>query len=160
MKVKLFFYIFILFAGCTQKITPGLEDFNWLLGTWLTNNDTFSFEESWQIINDSTYLGHGVMIEAGDTVFSEKLALKVIEGEIFYLALDPEQNKSEEISFRLTESKHHHLVFSNPEHDFPTSIEYKLVNDTTLFIKLSGRNNRGTTLILRKILPWETGGNL
>lgn len=156
MKVKFFFYVFLLVAGCTQKITPKLEDFNWLLGTWLTSNDTFSFEETWQKVNDSTYQGNGVMIEAGDTVFTEKLALKVIENEIFYLALDPEQNKGEEIAFRLTEAKPYHLLFSNPEHDYPTSIEYKLVNDTTLFIKLSGQNKRGTTLILKKFLPWET----
>ena len=57
-----------------------------------------------------------------DTVFVEKLRIIAREGDLFYVADVPENQKP--VYFKLTEVTDRSFVCENPDHDFPKKIAY------------------------------------
>lgn len=120
----------ILFSIATLTILnfsfgQTLDDFKWLEGTWQRQNvkEGNSAFESWEV-NKDELIGIGATLRGADTVFVEKLKIKLIDGEMNYVALVGENGRP--VNFKITSYDKKGFVSENPNHDFPKKITYKL----------------------------------
>ena len=122
----------ILAAGCVQlellarDTDSPLADLDWLTGSWTTVDEDTVMEEHWTQPRAGTMFGVNRSIKDGVTRAFEFLRIVTRDDGVYYLA---SPNGRAPTAFRLVESSPTHVRFSNPEHDFPTTIEYRLVGD-------------------------------
>ncbi len=114
-----------------------------LLGMWVSksNDSTFRFEY-WEMHDDSTFQGMGGKVKGRDTTYKETLWLEWRMGRLYYLANAEGQNGDKYITFRCTGKTGRlnvgeTLVFSNPKHDFPQNIKYKLEAKRKLYVEVN-----------------------
>lgn len=140
-------FLAFLLSGCYHP-TPqeSFSDIQKITGNW-TSYEGAKFNEKWEKTNDSLLSGIGFSLSGKDTAFAEKLLIKRIGDSVFYGALVDENR--EYIYFKLTEAGRNYWKFSNPFHDYPNIIEYKLENDTLL--KATTSNSRGNKKIVFKL---------
>jgi hypothetical protein len=77
----------------------------------------------------------------------EKISIFSSNGNLYYGATVSNQNEGKQVLFKASHIAPGHLVFINPEHDFPTRIVYKLKEETVLEVNLSGRDKEDTRTI-------------
>ena len=88
---------FVLFLFATISITSiaqeSVNDFDWLIGSWqkMEEKPGKTTTESWRI-EGNELVGMGVTLFGTDTVFVEKLSIKKIDGDFYYIA-DLKQNQ-------------------------------------------------------------------
>jgi hypothetical protein len=136
-KENLAFIGYLILAGCTGK-DHSIEQFSWLSGDWegRWDEDTEIYE-SWNTVKDQAMNGIGYVMSGPDTLFSEKMKLEMKDGDIFYI-VRTKQN-AEPVSFRLEQYEHNEALFTNPEHDFPQRIIYRLEADSSLYARVEGK---------------------
>lgn len=120
-----------------QQRESNLEAVEWILGTWM-RTDAGPGEkayEKWEKKSTFEYNGIGVTLKAKDTLFKENLKLLVKDNDIFYVA-EVAHNEAP-VYFRITEYNESGFVSSNPDHDFPKKISYRLEGDN-LKAEISG----------------------
>jgi hypothetical protein len=76
----------------------------------------------------------------------EHMTLVFTDGQVAYVARPPGQKKA---TFLLTESEGTHALFENPQHDFPTRLDYRRSEDT-LTVRVEGADQQGFTLTLQR----------
>jgi len=148
--------ILILFFSCknesqievfgikTKKKFLQLENANWFIGKWENLTETARFEEIWNKVNDSTFLGESVVIIARDTVFYEKMDLFQKSDSLILKISVKDQNNEKPVLFYLTKSNNNQLVFENPKHDFPNKIVYNKINSDSIVATIEGIKNGKT----------------
>ena len=141
--MKKLFYILLTF--CMMNIIsadPASCKFNWLLGTWISETEKTITTETWKWISENTLEGSSVTKNKSDgkVTATESMRLLKMEGEIFYLA-KVKHNKLP-IAFKMTQLSGSSSTFENPDHDFPTKLEYKLKSETQLEVFVS--NNKSS----------------
>jgi len=149
MKRNLAIALICTFAACRQK--PSVENesikpkkiaqANWLVGTWFSESGERSNYETWNIYNDSIYVGRSFSIQRGDTVSSESIKLVQQGEEINYIPTVQGQNNDMPVMFELVSSDSNKLIFENPTHDFPQIITYWSVPPDSLIAEISGMIN-------------------
>ncbi len=77
------------------------------------------------------------------------------DDEIVYTASVPDQNQGSGIHFIQTRSDDT-FSFENPDHDFPQKIDYQMLTDTELIVKVSGGNKKGFAYVLNKQIEKAT----
>ena len=122
-------------AQTSSKLS--LSDFEWLLGKWerLNNRPGQITYESWVKESDTKFTGFGWTMKGKDTLSMEKLSLVVKGNNIYYVA-DVSENAAP-VSFRIMEQSGKSFVSSNPEHDFPKKVAYKLEENGILVAVIS-----------------------
>jgi len=115
-----------------------IETVDWLVGEWQNRAKEGVFTEIWTQKDDSTLTAVSFFIAGKDTVLNEKVTLKEINGELFYIPVVSNQNNGKEIPFKLTSVTEKQLVFENPNHDFPQKITYSLITKDSIFAEISG----------------------
>lgn len=120
-------FIFSLLAGFTSAAQQS-DPFSWLIGQWNRTGMSPGKEarEIWNVEN-GVLKGMGISLKNGDTTFVEKLSIRQIDGQYYYIA-DVPQNP-EPVKFKITEMRSGFFLAENPEHDFPKAIRYELNND-------------------------------
>lgn len=136
----------IIIAGSCSSSGPELP--LWLDGEWKTNNKSGFVGENWWLENDTLLLGQGLVHVAGQLRVIEETRIFISNGLMYYGAKVPDQNEGKQILFKATHIDTGHLVFENPEHDFPTRIVYKLTEDNMLEINISGRDEEDSRTIV------------
>ena len=126
-----------------------LSDLDWLLGEWKTQvkqnvTNELLTTEAWLKLSDKTFEGFGKT--ANNT---ESLRLLEMSGEIFYLA--KVSHNLRPIAFKLTSCKGDVFEFKNEQHDFPNTIEYKLINSTAMQVKVSDNSEKSFTIQLYRV---------
>jgi hypothetical protein len=118
--------IWILHSVSVQS--QDLKKLEWLIGTWNRTNAKpgRSGVEIWQKISTTEIRGWGVNLKGVDTTFVEKLKIIVMGKDIYYVADVPENKKP--VLFKLTKVSDTNLIFENPQHDFPKTLKYELIN--------------------------------
>ena len=111
---------------------------DWLIGTWENKSAQGKLSENWEKLNDSVYIGKSYFIKLKDTLHSESIVLKEIDGDLLYIPTVKGQNNDEPVSFKLTLSTTKQLVFENPKHDYPQKIVYSKINNDSLVATISG----------------------
>ncbi len=109
-----------------QATYSTVDHLKWLEGTWTRTNSKAgqSGLEIWKKMSSTELSGRGIAMRGSDTTFVEKLSIIVLDGNLFYVADVPENQKP--VFFRLTELKQNSFTCENPEHDFPKKIAYSL----------------------------------
>jgi len=149
MKRNLAIALICAFTACSQK--PPIENesvkpkkiaqANWLVGTWFSESGERRNYETWNIYNDSIYVGRSFSIQRGDTVSSESIKLVQQGEEINYIPTVQGQNNDMPVMFELVSSDSNKLIFENPTHDFPQIIIYRSVPPDSLIAEISGMIN-------------------
>jgi len=134
--------LFILSCSAPGPVLPG-----WLEGEWETGKSDGFTGETWTTENDTLMSGKGLTQTHGVVMVTEEIAIFISQDEMFYRARVPDQNEGKAILFKATYSDHDHLVFENPDHDFPTRIVYKLKSNNSLEINISGRDEKDSRTI-------------
>ena len=136
MKSKLFLLAALL-AGCADSpIAPDQSSFDFLAGCWELAHPNGAYQEMWLPSAADGSIGVGREVRNGKTVSWEFQRIEIRpDGSIAFVAKPSGQPGDE---FRLTEHAPGHLVFENPQHDFPTRIEYQYVDLNTLHASVSG----------------------
>ncbi len=113
----------------------------WLIGEWQKTDSIGTLTETWKTLNDSTFSGtsYFVINKDKDTVHSETIELMEDKEHLIYTATVVGQNNDEPVPFQMTEIKDSLLVFTNPKHDFPQKIQYKLNKDSSILATISGK---------------------
>jgi len=107
-----------------SKMQPTLETISWLAGQWQEENERGLTEELWMPARGRMMLGvNRTSKDANRTGDFEYLRIAQHKGNITYYA---SPGGAEATGFELTEADDKHVVFENPEHDFPKRIEYRL----------------------------------
>ena len=106
---------------------PSLESLAWMAGHWRLAGSTRTVEELWLPPAGDLMLGLNRTVSSrGERSQFEYLRLVRTEEGIVLFASPGGRPAT---PFRLAEAGEHRAVFVNPEHDFPTRIEYRLEGD-------------------------------
>ncbi len=144
------FLLFGVFNSCkSPDNTDVMQDWNTLSGKWESYKGVV-FCENWKMLNDSLYSGIGFSLNGNDTMFSEKLALRIINDSVYYQAYV--SGEKSPTSFSLREYSSSDWLFVNERNEFPKKIHYVLENDTLLTVTISDMElNKKQLFYLRKV---------
>ena len=112
---------------------PKLADLAWMTGHWAATIDGVEMEEVWLAPRGGMLVGMHRDISKKRTSFEYQRIAETKDG-IVYFAQPGGQPPT---PFRLTSVSGHHVVFANPEHDFPKRIIYWL-KDGKLCARVEG----------------------
>ena len=115
--------------------------FDKLTGTW-QSEDGKSFER-WTKNDNGTYRSVGFSIKAGDTSWNEQANIYRENDNWIFENTVKGQNDGKAVKFTSSVLNENSVQFSNPAHDFPTEINYTLVNANSLRAFIIGPNNKG-----------------
>lgn len=110
----------------------------WLIGSWKNQSAKTVDIETWKKLNDSTFIGRSYSLTGADTVSSEHIRMEQHKGKLYYIPTVKNQNGGKAVTFMLTSSNNKHVVFENPEHDFPQKITYTQITNDSLVAEISG----------------------
>lgn len=143
-KLLQYTILLLIVASCSST---GPELPSWLEGEWKTNNKSGFAGENWNKSNDTLLSGQGMVHVAGQYKVMEEIIIFISDSKIYYGATVSDQNDGKQVLFTATFISDGHLVFENPEHDFPTRIVYKLKDQNTLEVNISGRDEEDSNTI-------------
>jgi len=121
-------------------MNASIEELAWLAGTWQCEIWDGIFEEHWLAPNGGTMQGAGRHVHKGKTAFMEFMSIEPHAGVLtmYILVGSPSHGHNPAVSFGLTKIEADYAVFENPEHDFPSKIEYKKVSVGRIECVLNG----------------------
>jgi oligoribonuclease NrnB/cAMP/cGMP phosphodiesterase (DHH superfamily) len=139
--MKTLIALFAAFLVLSFSTDRDLEQVKFLEGIWKNENkDTY---EVWKKNPDDTMEGYSYKMKAGEKVVSEYLSIKMIDGNLTYQAIVPDQNNGQTISFVLNKAVKDQLSFENLSHDFPKKIQYKSLDAVTILVSVLGDEDKG-----------------
>lgn len=114
--------ITILFACNEVKQTE--NNLDWLVGNWERTNDSEDQQthEYWKKANEEEYVGMGVTLMGGDTVFKENIRMIRKEGKWFFEVTGVNESPT---MFEVTILHSNSFVAENKQNPFPKRIEYQ-----------------------------------
>lgn len=136
----------VLLVSCQPKAKPNstetsnykeLQKVHWLKGTWQQQSAKGILTESWQQLDDSTFVGRSFFVSNGDTVSSETIRLEQRNEKLYYIPVVADQNEGQPVVFTKTTQEDSRIIFENPEHDFPQKIEYSFQKPDSLIAEVS-----------------------
>lgn len=115
---------------------PDAGAFDWLAGCWRLDRGDGAYEEMWLPARADGTLGVAREVRGGRTVSHEFQRIEVRpDGSAVFIAQPRGQEPAE---FRMVEHGQGRIAFENPQHDFPTRIEYRLVDLNVLHARIFG----------------------
>ena len=133
-----------LLSGCAEHLySPDARSFDWLAGCWqLERENGGAYEEQWMPITNDGTIGTAREVKNGLTLSYEFQRIELRkDGSAVYFAQPSGQDMT---GFRMTAHAPGSLVFENPEHDWPSRIEYQLVDVNAIVARVSGPQGAGT----------------
>ena len=129
----------------TEAITADNETkelvFDKLVGLW-KSEDGGSFEQ-WNKNPDGTYQSRAYSIKGTDTSWNEQANIYPENDNWTFENTVKGQNDGKAVKFISILLNEKSVRFSNPQHDFPTDINYTVPDATTLKAFIIGPNNKG-----------------
>lgn len=115
--------------------------FDRMPGTW-QNEDGKNFER-WSVNNDGSYRSVAYSIKGSDTSWNEEAHIYRENDQWIFENIVKGQNEGKAVKFTSTILNENTVQFSNPAHDFPTDVNYTLVNNDTLRAFIVGPAEKG-----------------
>lgn len=145
-------YIFLAFLclalfSCKEDIPEKkvtLADINWIIGQWQT--DPKVEVEVWSFDEDK-YTASGLIVNRERPRVTELMNISEKNGSLVYSVLAYGQNDNQFVDFALSNNTPKDLIFKNPNHDFPKSIQYTLLDDYTLKVVVGGTDTKNIELM-------------
>jgi hypothetical protein len=132
----------IALASCENPAPPRIDNLSFplerLAGKWQDMNRDNAFYEEWSQLDESSLSGTGYVMSSADTVFIERLEIKPIDNDLYYIVGLSSNQRDETVKFKMTEATAQRIVFENPKHDFPKKITYELMPDSGMQVHLNG----------------------
>ena len=119
-----------------------LAELFWLTGRWTGSAANTDTEEVWMAPAVGVMVGMHRDVSASRQFFHEFLMIRESPDGIDYVA---SPRGASPTAFRLTDGGTSHAVFTNPDHDFPQRIEYRLTD-------VSGRDLGVYLLVITTLL--------
>ena len=138
----------LLLMGSTMASDLTADDLAWLSGTWVQDQDGRRVEETWTLPNAGTLFGINRTARGEATTFHEFLRIENRSGTLTYVAQP--KGAQAETPFAAAEHGNRWVVFTNPEHDFPTSLRYER-NGNTLQVEVRGPDGKGFDLNFKRV---------
>jgi hypothetical protein len=123
--------------------------FAWLSGHWCSESGDQLLEEVWLSSRGSAALGVGRTVKAGKTTFFEFMRIETRDGVTNFIAVLEGQ---EPVPFKLVASGADWARFENPQHDFPTRVEYRRT-PAGLHAEIAGPGENGK----QTVMPFDFG---
>ena len=115
--------------------------FKKLVGTWKSiESDNF---ERWTENPDGTYHAVAFSVKAKDTSWNEDARIYPQGDNWIFENKVKNQNNGQTVAFTSTILAEDQVQFSNPQHDFPTDVNYRFVNPNKLNAFIVGPNEKG-----------------
>ena len=106
-----------------------------LEGTWkVENKETY---EHWDVMSNNSMKGFGYTLNDNKIKVTEYLGIRKEGTNIIYNAQVIGQNDGKSIDFKMTKQDSAKYIFENTRHDFPQTIIYRKLNDSTVEVSLS-----------------------
>jgi hypothetical protein len=138
-QIGVLFVVFLFFA-CQSRVGnqyTQLSKTSWLIGSWQKQSAKGILTESWQRLDDSTFVGQSFFVSNNDTLSSESIRLEQRKGKLYYIPTVVDQNDGNAVVFTQTNLTDSSVTFENPEHDFPKKIYYRFQKPDSLFAEVS-----------------------
>ena len=115
--------IALSFYVSAQKTT--LKTFDFLVGKWEMPTKNGKIVERWQKHRDSLTGSSHRLNTKGDSVLTETIVLKKVEGDWHFCVTGYEKGNEGRTDFKLVASANNTFTFENKQHDFPQKITYQ-----------------------------------
>ena len=133
-------------VAATTNAADGMTDMSWLSGRWCRGSGANLVEEYWLPANSDLMLGVSRTVKNGKAVEFEFIRIATVDGVPTYLA---QPSGRPPTAFKQTAAGEHWIRFENPQHDFPTRIEYRREGDA-LKAEIAGPGKDGK----EKVIPF------
>jgi len=155
MKAFLILSLLIVITACNDEkneqeksaeATPVSSEskqlvFDKLVGLW-KNPEADNFEQ-WIKNSDGTYRSKGFSVKGADTSWNEQASIFSENNNWVFENTVKGQNDGKAVKFTSTIFNDKTVQFSNPQHDFPTDINYTVVDANTVNAFIVGPNKNG-----------------
>lgn len=139
-----------LVASAAMAAAPSVDELGWLAGHWRAEGDGGVItEEHWSAPLGGTLLGAARTVHQGVTVSFEHLQIAATPDGLAYIAWPGGDGRT---AFALAELGPDHVVFVNPDHDFPQRIRYARAADGALEV-VAEAGDRRLAWTLRALAP-------
>lgn len=146
----------------TTPTDPALDELAWILGRWETSRDERGcvYTEEWHRESTMLFVGH-----AHETCeplterqpFDESLRLEADTEGLVYVAWPTGQDRTE---FPIRSGGASGFVAENPDHDFPTRIEYRRHEDGSGFDAIVSGDHPSFTLSMHPATAGDESGSV
>lgn len=146
MKYYLLSLLILIQISCSKKVEKEANEmdiFNWLVGEWMDSTFDGKLVETWNRIDDSSFVGSSIYMSGIDTISYEEISLKKKSNKIYYIPSVQNQNDGKPVYFELTSTKNNEFVFENEEHDYPKKIVYTNPQKDSLVAYIDGPSSNG-----------------
>ncbi len=126
------------------KVRAMMWDLSWMAGHWRSSDQ--KEEELWLPMAGSIMLGLHRTLRPSGKAFFEYLRIEEDGDTLTYWA---SPNGESPVPFTAREAASHDITFSNPQHDFPQDIRYRL-DGSELVASIVGPSNGKS-----KIIEWR-----
>jgi hypothetical protein len=117
-----------------------VDQLSFFSGCWsMTAPDGSVVEEAWLKPSGGTLSGVGRTVKSGKATFSEFLQIREEKGVLTYFAVLRLGGTA--TPFPATKVSDTEVIFSNPQHDYPTTIIYRRQSTDRLFARVEGQQN-------------------
>jgi hypothetical protein len=155
MKAILTLSLLLIITSCndekseqekTSEVTPSNSEskqpvFDKLLGLW-KNKESDNFEQ-WSKNSESTYQYKAFSVKGRDTSWNELANVYTENNNWVFENTVKNQNNGKAIKFTSTILNDKTVQFSNPQHDFPTDINYTVADANNVNAFIIGPNKNG-----------------
>jgi hypothetical protein len=148
--VMIFSFSLIAFA-CSNSNSPNNPEttptpskalvFDKLAGTW-QSEDGKSFER-WSKKEDGTFQSVAFSIKGSDPSWNENATIYTENNKWIFENKVKGQNDGKAVKFTSSLLNENTVQFSNPAHDFPTDVNYTVIDANTVHAFIIGPNNKG-----------------
>lgn len=133
--------IFVLVAFYASGQKTSLKNFEFLMGKWEMKTKNGKIIERWHKHRDSLTGTSHRFNAAGDSVLTESLVLKKINGDWYYCVTGYEKGNEGKTDFKLVSTNNNTFVFENKQHDFPQQIIYQPRGKDEILAWIEGKIN-------------------
>jgi len=129
--------------GKIETALPSVKQlvFDKLAGTW-QSKDGKSFER-WTKNNDGTFRAVAFSVKESDTSWNEQANIYPENDKWVFENTVKGQNDDKAVKFISFSLSENSVQFSNPAHDFPTDVNYRIADANTVNAFIVGPNNKG-----------------
>lgn len=139
--MKILFCAMICALSVSLASAQDIKNLAWMTGCWEMSAENGSVSEQWTKPAGQTMLGVSRTIKDYKTIGFEFLRIVQEAGGIFYIARP--SDAKDETRFKNTKLTEKEAVFENPEHDFPQTIIYRLIDPNSLTARVEAKDKSG-----------------
>ncbi|TNE67193.1 MAG: hypothetical protein EP335_02355 [Alphaproteobacteria bacterium] len=120
-----------------------ITDLTFLTGCWAGKVGGVVYEENWTGASGGTLMATSKTLKADKLAFFEFLMIRRAEDGIRFV---PYLKGREGANFALTQAGASHVLFTNPDNDFPSAIRYERSGDSLMVTLSSGTHSESYSL--------------